>query len=124
MMRAALAIALVLLLALPAWAQTTIVYSRADTVAAQRAYRLVRLYEPALIDVQLLPGVPWRAAIALGICRSRVVLLVWSRRAAASTEVAREIQLAQSCAVPVVPVLLDSTPLPGDVGQLQAVDWR
>jgi hypothetical protein len=117
-------LALLLLIALPAWAQTTVIYSRADTAQAQRAYRLARLYEPVLIDVHLLPGVPWRAVIAHGICSSRVVLLLWSRRAAASTEVAREIQLAQSCAVPVVPVLLDTTPLPADVGQRQAIDWR
>ncbi|MBN8492515.1 MAG: toll/interleukin-1 receptor domain-containing protein, partial [Burkholderiales bacterium] len=70
------------------------------------------------------PGVPWRPVLELLICRADRVLLVWSRRAAASTEVARELQTARLCGVPVVPVLLDSTPLPADVGQIHAVDWR
>lgn len=118
---AALALAL---LCAPAWPQTAVIYSRADAAQARRAASLVRLYDPVLIDVALPPGVPWRSVMAAGICASERVLLVWSRRAATSSEVAREIQTAQMCLVPVVPVLLDSTPLPSDVSQLQAVDWR
>ena len=68
-------------------------------------------------------GVPWREAVAVGICASKRVLLLWSRRAARSPEVAREIQTAMLCGVPVVPVLLDGAPLPGDV-TLQGIDWR
>jgi len=105
-------------------AQSTVIYSRADAAQAQRAARLARVFGPVTIDTALAPGTPWRAAIAAGICSSAVVLLLWSRRAAASTEVAREIATAQRCQVPVVPVLLASTPLPGDIGQAQAVDWR
>ena len=113
------------LLQLPlAIAQTVIVYSRLDAPQAVRAQRLARLYDHVLIDTDLAPGVPWRHALELGICTSDRVLLLWSRRAAASAEVAREIQTARMCGVPVVPVLLDSTPLPSDVGQLQAIDWR
>jgi hypothetical protein len=52
------------------------------------------------------------------------VLLLWSASAAASVEVAREIQTAVLCSVPLVPVLLDGTPLPGDVQAVQAIDWR
>lgn len=113
------------LLQLPlAVAQTVIVYSRLDAPQAVRAQRLARLYDQVLIDIDLAPGVPWRPALERGICASDRVLLLWSRRAAASAEVAREIQTARLCGVPVVPVLLDGTPLPSDVGQLQAVDWR
>lgn len=113
------------LLQLPlAVAQTVIVYSRLDAPQAARAQRLARLYDQVLIDTDLAPGVPWRPALERGICASDRVLLLWSRRAAASAEVAREIQTARLCGVPVVPVLLDGTPLPSDVGQLQAVDWR
>ena len=66
----------------------------------------------------------WRAVVYSGICSSRYVLLLWSASAAASVEVAREIQTAVLCSVPLVPLLLDGTPLPGDVGQVQAIDWR
>jgi hypothetical protein len=113
-----------LLVCVPAWAQTTLIYSRADAVHAQRAAGLVRLYQPVLIDTALPPGVSWRAVVYAGICSSRYVLLLWSASAAASVEVAREIQTAVLCSVPLVPVLLDGTPLPGDVGQVHAIDWR
>lgn len=108
----------------PAAAQTVIVYSRLDALQAARAQRLAKLYDEVLIDTDLRPGVPWRPALELGICASDRVLLIWSRDAAASTEVAREIQTARLCGVPVVPVLLDGTPLPGDIDLVQGVDWR
>lgn len=113
-----------LLCAGPALAQTTVIYSRLDAAQAQRVARLAGLYGPVLIDTALPPGTPWRTVMAAGVCGARVVLLVWSARAAASVELARELQTAQLCQVQVVPVLLDSTPLPCDVGRLQAVDWR
>ena len=114
---------LLALLASPVWPQTAVIYSRADAAQARRAVALVRVYDAVLIDTALPPGVPWREAVAVGICASKRVLLLWSRRAAKSPEVAREIQTAMLCGVPVVPVLLDGAPLPGDV-TLQGIDWR
>lgn len=118
------ALALLLLASMHAHAQTVVIYSRADATQAERAHRLALLYGPALIDRQLSPGVPWRATIASHICAANRVLLLWSASAAASTEVRREIDTALQCRRPVVPVLLDSTPLPGLVADVQAVDWR
>ena len=117
-------LAAVLLACGQAGAQSAVIYSRVDAAQAQRAAQLARAFGPVTIDTALAPGTPWRTAIAAGICSSAVVLLLWSHHAAASTEVAREIAIAQSCRVPVLPVLLDSTPLPGDIGLVQAVDWR
>ena len=116
----------VLMLLPPAcgFAQTAVLYSRADAAHAQRAARLASLFDQVRIDTELRPGVPWRDALAAGICSAQRVLLVWSASAAASVEVAREIAIARRCRVPVVPVLIDSAPLPDDVSQLQAVDWR
>lgn len=116
--------ALLLLLAGAAQAQTVVIYSRADSAQADRAHALASVYGPALIDRQLQPGVPWRATIAGQICAADRILLVWSASAAASAEVRREIDTALMCRVAVVPVLLDSTPLPGLVADVQAVDWR
>ena len=120
-MRAA---ALALLLALPAEAQTVVIYSRLDAPAAQRAQALAAVYDQAVIDRQVQPGAHWRQAMAGAICGAGRVLLVWSQHAAESVEVRREIDTALVCRVPVVPVLLDSTPLPGLVADVQAVDWR
>lgn len=120
MLRALLA----LLLCGQAAAQTTVIYSRADAAQAKRAASLALVYGPVLIDTAIPPGAPWREIVAVGICKSKSVLLLWSRRSASSVEVAREIQTAQLCGVPVIPVLLDSSPLPNDISQVQAVDWR
>ena len=116
--------AAMLLLALPVSAQTVVIYSRADAQHAHRAHALASAYGPALIDRSMPPGVAWRPAMAAAICGASVVLAVWSERAAASAEVRREIDTAMVCRVPVVPVLIDSTPLPGLLGDVNAVDWR
>ena len=113
-----------LLLALPAVADTVVIYSRLDSATAQRAHALAAVYDRAVIDRQVQPGAQWRQAMAGAICGASRVLLVWSRQAADSAEVRREIDTALVCRVNVVPVLLDSTPLPGIVADVQAVDWR
>lgn len=126
--RLLLMLAVALLVLLPpacGWAQTVVLYSHHDARQARRVAGLARVFDHQVqIDTELQPGVPWRDALDAGICGARRVLLVWSRRAAASVEVAREIAIARHCRVPVVAVLLDSAPLPDDVSQLQGVDWR
>ena len=123
-MRRALAALGLLLAAAQAPAQTVIVYSRVDSPQAHRAHQLASALGPALIDRTLQPGTPWRPTIARWICGADLVLLVWSASAAASAEVRRELDTALACGTAIVPVLLDSTPLPGIVADTQAVDWR
>lgn len=118
------ALLLLLALATSAQAQTTIVYSRSDGAQALKALRLARVYGPVHIDLAVQPGAQWRGAMADAICTARVVLLLWSAKAAASLEVAHELQTARECAAQVVPVLLDATPLPAGLAGVQAVDWR
>jgi hypothetical protein len=112
------------LLAAPALAQSVVLYSRADTAQALHAQRLAAVFGPALMDLQMVPGVDWREAMAGAICTAPVVLLIWSARARASAEVEREVHTAMQCRRLIVPVLLDDTPLPGLVADTQAVDWR
>lgn len=113
-----------LLLAGQAMAQTVVIYSRADSVQAHRAHALASALGPALIDRQMSPGVAWRHTIAAAICKADRVLLIWSERAAASSEVRREIDAALMCRVLIQPVLLDATPLPGLLSDINAVEWR
>lgn len=105
-------------------AQTVIVYSHHDAAAAQRARRLAMVYDQVVIDLDLQPGQPWRPALAGVILRAQVVLVLWSARAAASTEVAVEWRLALQGRGRLVPVLLDDTPLPSPLAELHGVDWR
>ena len=118
------ALALCLLLALPVWSQTVVIYSRADAKRADQVHAMASAFGPALIDRALPPGVAWRPTIAAAICGAAAVFVVWSERSAASSEVRREIDTALVCRVSVVPVLIDNTPLPGLLADVNAVDWR
>lgn len=117
-------VAIGLLLAEHARAQTVIVYARADEAAAQRARALARVYDQVAIDRDMPPGVPWRDRMAGQILQARLVLVLWSAQAAASQEVGHEWRLALLGPAGLVPVLLDNTPLPAPLAGLNAVDWR
>ena len=118
------AILALLLASAQAHAQTVVVYSRLDEAQAHRAHQLASVWGASIIDRQIQPGQPWRLTVQRAICGADRVLLMWSARAAASAEVRREIDTALVCGTVIQPVLLDDTPLPGLVGDVQAVDWR
>lgn len=120
-----LILALCLVLAAgPVEAWTVLLYARADAGQAERAVRLLRAVDAVWHDRDLLPGEPWRAAVAAQICSADQVLVLWSARAAASIEVAAEWRLALACGRVLVPVLLDDAAMPAELGARQAVDWR
>lgn len=121
-MRAAV-FALLMLVILPASAQTVIVYSHADADHAKRLRDIARAYDVVLMDGDIEPGEPWRATVADWISRARVILILWSANAAKSAEVAPEWRMALATRARIVPVLLDRTPLPAELASLQAVDW-
>ena len=105
-------------------ASTVILYSRHDAESALKAYALARVYGSATMDRSVQPGALWRPAMASAICSARVVLVLWSARAASSAEVEGELATARQCGAAVVPVLLDSTALPAGLAGVQGVDWR
>lgn len=105
-------------------AQAVIVYSRADAPAAQRLRAVATLYEPVMMDRDLPAGSAWRSTMAAALCSARVVLLVWSARAAASQEVGVEWRIAAACGRRIVAVMLDDTPLPPEASLVQGIDWR
>lgn len=124
-MRIRLAVLLALCwLCCSARANTVVLHSSADLPAALRAHGLARVWGPAFIARDLPPGVAWRESIAALICGADRVLVVWSAKAAASAEVAAELATALTCRTPMVPLLLDSTPLPPGLAWVHAVDWR
>ena len=105
-------------------AQTVILYSQRDAREAQRIHRLAIMYSVVLRDVEIPPGEPWRATVAGWIRDAKTVLILWSANAAESDELAAEWRMALASPARVVPVLLDATPLPGELAGRQAVDWR
>jgi hypothetical protein len=70
------------------------------------------------------PGAKWMLALADELDNATAVYVFWSRHARASTWVKKEYGSAVENGKRVVPVLLDRTPLPEDLGQYQAIDLR
>lgn len=105
-------------------AQTVLLYSRADAARMEQARQVASLYDATLIDRDVPAGASWRAVIATAIGNARMILIVWSARAAASPEVAAEWRMAIASGARVVPVLTDDTPLPPELAARQAIDWR
>lgn len=120
----ALLLLLVLLMPGLSAAHTVLVYARADGADARRVLALAKLYDAVVVDIELKPGVPWAQAIDQAIDTASTVLVLWSARAAASGAVQHEWQRAVQAGAVVVPVLLDSTPMPSALGARQGVDWR
>ena len=117
---------LLLMLAAPAIAhsQAVVVYSHHDAQQAQRVRAMQALTEPTLMDRDIPPGANWRAVMGQALCNARLVLLVWSAKAAESQEVGAEWRIAAACGRRIVGVMLDDTKLPAEAATVQAVDWR
>ena len=64
-------------------------------------------------DIQ--PGQTWAGAITDGLERSGALVLLFTANANRSEHVLREVDLAVSRGVPILPVRLDETPLSGDI---------
>lgn len=123
-MRAAVLALCLVLAAGPVEALTVLLYARADAAEAERVRRLASAFDRVWIDRDLAPGTPWRPAIGRRICSADRVLVLWSAYAAASVEVGAEWRHAAACGRRLVPVMLDSTPMPAELAGRQAVDWR
>jgi hypothetical protein len=74
--------------------------------------------------ISIRPGKEWRPILMAALLEARLVLVFWCAHSSASTEVAREYTDAIERGKDVVPVLLDSTPLPSTLDKYQWVDLR
>lgn len=73
------------------------------------------------IDHLLVRAGNWRPQLENALLSSDIVILLWSRHASKSSEVARELVLVATKKTPVVPILLDGTELPADLAEWQAL---
>lgn len=126
MLRAArtLLIALAWLLAAgPAPAQTVILYAHADAARQVPIAALAAVWGPVVDYRTQRPGTLWRAHLAGEIRRARTVLVLWSTAAAASIELQTELRMAYANhRARLVPVLLDDTPMPPELGTRHAIN--
>lgn len=93
-------------------------YSRRDSELVTRLYEDIQAQGLAVwMDRNAIEaGTLWRSSIVAGIEECRVFLLVVSAASQQSRNVAKELALAESNSKPILPVLIDKTPIQADFG--------
>lgn len=102
-------------------------YSRLDAGLVEPLVNMLRAAKsaPVFLDQDNIPpGKQWRVWIARAINDADAMLVFWCGHSAGSEEVRKEYQAAIQANKTVIPALLDSTPLPGDLGTFQGIDLR
>ena len=89
-------------------------YARRDSAVIDSLVEALRQrgYSVFYDKESIVPGEPWKQRLAQAIRESRVCILCWSEYARNSEYVSFEYSRAQGLEMPVLPWLLDSTPLP------------
>jgi len=101
-------------------------YSRKDELVVRQLLKLVTVSGGfAFLDQDgIVPGADWRSTLVGAIAEADALLVFWSTNASRSTWVRREWQLGLELQKRVIPVQLDSTPMPRQLSWLQAIDLR
>ena len=73
---------------------------------------------------QLIPGKKWRQQLDSAISDSTTVLVFWCDHSRSSEEVKKEYTAAIQQRKDLLPLLLDSTPLPDELAEYQYIDFR
>ena len=98
-------------------------YSRSDARLARPVVELLRARDDVFHDMDSIrPGAQWRQAIREAVDSATLIYVLWCSHSAASPEVRGEVDQARDLGTPIVPVLLDSTPLREDLRGYQWVD--
>lgn len=101
-------------------------YSRRDEQIVTPIVQIMRAVGMGVFqDIDSIPfGKRWRPVIELSIQRATVVVVFWCDHARGSVEVRKEWEQAIRDDKSVVPMLLDNTPLEGELADFQSVDLR
>jgi hypothetical protein len=101
-------------------------YSHADASLVAPVVRLLRVNKSLVFQDtdRIPPGKRWRDEIAKALAESNLVVVFWCDHACRSTEVSSEWKAAIDQDKDLLPLLLDATPLPPELGQFQWIDFR
>jgi len=101
-------------------------YAREDSaLVTVIADFLAPLPIPVFLDTRSVrPGQEWRERVVDELEKATHVYVFWSKDAATSEWVAKEIKLALKGQKVVIPVIIDDTPLPHDVSRYMGIDVR
>jgi hypothetical protein len=101
-------------------------YSHADQSLVAPVVKLLRVNKSLVFqDIDgIQPGKIWRSEIARGLAESHLVVVFWCDHASRSDEVSKEWRAAIEQQKDLLPLLLDATPLPPELGEFQWIDFR
>lgn len=101
-------------------------YSHADEALVDPVVKLLSVNDALVFQDKksIPPGKRWRNEIARALAGARLVVVFWCDHSHRSTEVAAEWRAALDQDKDLLPVLLDATPLPPELGEYQWVDFR
>jgi hypothetical protein len=101
-------------------------YSHADALLVSPVVKLLRVNKSLVFqdieDIQ--PGKRWQSEIAKALSESNLVVVFWCTHANRSKEVSQEWQAAIEQKKDLLPLLLDTTPLPQQLAEFQWIDFR
>jgi hypothetical protein len=101
-------------------------YSHADASLVAPVVKLLRANKSLVFqdtdDIQ--PGKRWRSEIAKALAESHLVVVFWCDHSSRSDEVSNEWKTAIEQEKDLLPLLLDATPLPPELGEFQWIDFR
>jgi TIR domain len=112
------------ILAMPA--SVFVSYSHQDSALVEPVAQLLRGTVGLVFQdsTGIRPGKKWKDEIEQAILACDLVALFWCDHSSKSPEVKAEYEMAIASAKAIMPVLLDSTPVPEDLVQFQWVDFR
>lgn len=101
-------------------------YSRKDYKLVTPVVRLLRATKGLIFqDIDDIEGgKKWRKQIDAALENAHLIVVFWCSHSDSSHEVRREYQAAIRADKDLLPVLLDDTPLPDDLGEFHGVDFR
>jgi hypothetical protein len=101
-------------------------YSHHDAPLVAPVVRLLRATKGLVFldSDSLTPGKRWRTELSASLLDANLVILFWCLHSSESQEVAKEYQAAVRGEKDVLPVLLDSTPVPPNLREFQWIDFR
>ena len=101
-------------------------YSHEDADLVAPVVRLLRVSQDlAVQDADCIrPGKKGRQEITEALQTAKLVLVFWCKHSDQSMEVKSEYTAAIAAGKDLAPILLDSTPVPHDLGQFQWIDFR
>jgi hypothetical protein len=101
-------------------------YSRADALLVSPVVKLLRVNKSLVFqDIDAIqPGKRWQGEIAKALAESNLVVVFWCTHASRSNEVSKEWHAAVEQKKDLLPLLLDTTPLPPELAEFQWIDFR